>query len=75
MIISSLVFIITDVINNVCLVAYLATGNIIVYSLPNLRPLVDIDFLPLIDVRYVSFWYFFKMNIYAFFAQMFYGLW
>ncbi|XP_017493106.1 PREDICTED: syntaxin-binding protein 5-like, partial [Rhagoletis zephyria] len=35
----------------VCLAVYVATGNIIVYSLPSLRQLVDVDFLPLTDVR------------------------
>ncbi|XP_074605595.1 syntaxin-binding protein tomosyn [Brevipalpus obovatus] len=36
--------------NSVCLVTYLATGNIVVYGLPSLRQLVDIDF-PAVDVR------------------------
>lgn len=35
----------------ICLAVYVATGNIIVYSLPSLRQLVDVDFLPLTDVR------------------------
>lgn len=34
-----------------CLAIYLGTGNIIVYSLPSLRILIDNDFLPLTDVR------------------------
>src|SRR5437867_1695287 len=38
--------------DSVCLANYLGTGNIAVYSLPSLKPLIDIDFLPLVDVRY-----------------------
>jgi len=34
-----------------CLAIYLGTGNIQVYSLPSLRLLIDVDFLPLVDVR------------------------
>ncbi|KAH9511947.1 Syntaxin-binding protein 5, variant 4 [Dermatophagoides farinae] len=34
-----------------CLAVYLGTGNIVVYSLPSLRILIDNDFLPLTDVR------------------------
>ncbi|XP_027194885.1 syntaxin-binding protein tomosyn isoform X1 [Dermatophagoides pteronyssinus] len=34
-----------------CLAVYLGTGNIVVYSLPSLRILIDQDFLPLTDVR------------------------
>lgn len=30
-----------------CLVSYLASGNIVVHSLPKLRPLLDADFVPL----------------------------
>lgn len=37
--------------DGVCLITYLATGNIVAYSLPSLKLLVDIDFVPLIDVR------------------------
>ncbi|KAL5276169.1 STXBP5 family protein [Megaselia abdita] len=36
---------------SVCLVAYLSNGHLMAYSLPSLRPLLDIDFLPLIDLR------------------------
>lgn len=36
-----------------CLATYLGTGNIVAYSLPSLKPLIDIDFLPLVDVRCV----------------------
>lgn len=38
---------------SVCLVAYLSNGHLMAYSLPSLRPLLDIDFLPLIDLRFV----------------------
>ncbi|KAJ6215817.1 hypothetical protein RDWZM_010317 [Blomia tropicalis] len=34
-----------------CLACYLGTGNIVVYSLPSLRQLIDVDFVPLTDVR------------------------
>ncbi|CAG2106890.1 unnamed protein product, partial [Medioppia subpectinata] len=37
--------------DNICLAVYLGTGNIVVYSLPSLRLLIDIDFLALTDVR------------------------
>lgn len=37
--------------DGVALVAYLATGNIVIYSLPSLKQLHDIDFLPLLDIR------------------------
>lgn len=37
-----------------CLAVYLGTGNIVVYSLPSLRILIDQDFLPLTDVRYAN---------------------
>lgn len=40
-------------LEGVCLAVYLATGNIVAYSLPSLKPLIDIDFLPLVDVRLV----------------------
>ncbi|XP_015795856.1 syntaxin-binding protein 5-like isoform X2 [Tetranychus urticae] len=36
--------------NSMCLVTYLATGNIVVYSLPSLKQLIDIDF-PSVNVR------------------------
>ncbi|XP_053208518.1 syntaxin-binding protein 5-like [Panonychus citri] len=36
--------------NCMCLVTYLATGNIVVYSLPSLKQLIDIDF-PSVNVR------------------------
>ncbi|RXG51082.1 Syntaxin-binding protein 5 [Armadillidium vulgare] len=35
----------------VCLVCYVATGHISVFSLPSLRQLIYVDFLPLADLR------------------------
>uniref|UniRef100_A0A1B0DHT0 Uncharacterized protein n=1 Tax=Phlebotomus papatasi TaxID=29031 RepID=A0A1B0DHT0_PHLPP len=34
-------------------VCYLSTGHLMAFSLPSLRPLMDVDFLPLADLRYV----------------------
>ncbi|CAL7951264.1 unnamed protein product [Xylocopa violacea] len=42
---------ITSLKDNVCLVCYVSNGHIATYSLPSLRPLIDVDFLPLIDLR------------------------
>ncbi|XP_068970295.1 syntaxin-binding protein 5 isoform X4 [Bombus flavifrons] len=42
---------ITSLKDNVCLVCYISNGHIATYSLPSLRPLIDVDFLPLIDLR------------------------
>ncbi|XP_061936658.1 syntaxin-binding protein 5 isoform X7 [Apis cerana] len=42
---------ITTLKDNVCLVCYVSNGHIATYSLPSLRPLIDVDFLPLIDLR------------------------
>ncbi|KAJ8723575.1 hypothetical protein PYW08_003487 [Mythimna loreyi] len=36
--------------DSVCLVNYLSTGHLVAYSLPSLRPLVDVDFLPLSEL-------------------------
>ncbi|XP_052124428.1 syntaxin-binding protein 5 isoform X5 [Frankliniella occidentalis] len=38
--------------DSVCLVVYVSSGHIIAYSLPSLRPLIDIDFLPLADLSF-----------------------
>ncbi|XP_077541744.1 syntaxin-binding protein tomosyn isoform X5 [Haemaphysalis longicornis] len=38
-------------IDTACLVCYIANGNIVVYSLPSLKPLYETDFLPLVDMR------------------------
>nr|XP_022292231.1 syntaxin-binding protein 5-like isoform X2 [Crassostrea virginica] len=37
--------------DSVCLACYIANGRIMAFSLPSLKPLLDIDFLPLNDVR------------------------
>lgn len=42
---------ITTLKDNVCLVCYISNGHIATYSLPSLRSLIDVDFLPLIDLR------------------------
>lgn len=42
---------ITTLKDNVCLVCYVSNGHIATYSLPSLRLLIDVDFLPLIDLR------------------------
>jgi syntaxin-binding protein 5 len=41
--------------DSACLACYLANGNLIVYSLPALRPLLTLNsYLPLADVRWVK---------------------
>ncbi|XP_043507465.1 syntaxin-binding protein 5 isoform X10 [Frieseomelitta varia] len=42
----------TTIKDNVCLVCYVSNGHIATYSLPSLRPLIDVDFLPLIDLSF-----------------------
>ncbi|XP_023722392.2 syntaxin-binding protein 5 isoform X2 [Cryptotermes secundus] len=37
--------------DSVCLVCYISNGHITAYTLPSLRPLIDVDFLPLADLR------------------------
>ncbi|XP_011639555.1 syntaxin-binding protein 5 isoform X6 [Pogonomyrmex barbatus] len=43
---------ITSLKDNVCLVCYVSNGHITTYSLPSLRPLIDVDFLPLTDLSF-----------------------
>ncbi|XP_076639824.1 syntaxin-binding protein tomosyn isoform X7 [Colletes latitarsis] len=43
---------ITSIKDNVCLVCYVSNGHVAAYSLPSLRPLIDVDFLPLIDLSF-----------------------
>ncbi|XP_037918908.1 syntaxin-binding protein 5 isoform X6 [Hermetia illucens] len=38
--------------DSVCMMAYVSNGHLIAYSLPSLRPLLDVDFLPLIDLSF-----------------------
>ncbi|XP_076258836.1 syntaxin-binding protein tomosyn isoform X3 [Rhynchophorus ferrugineus] len=37
--------------DSVCLACYISNGHLMAYSLPSLRPLLDIDFLPLSELR------------------------
>lgn len=37
--------------DSVCLVSYISNGHLAAYSLPSLRPLIDVEFLPLSDLR------------------------
>ncbi|XP_072755158.1 syntaxin-binding protein 5 isoform X7 [Anoplolepis gracilipes] len=43
---------VTPLKDNVSLVCYVSNGHITTYSLPSLRPLIDVDFLPLIDLSF-----------------------
>ncbi|XP_023722395.2 syntaxin-binding protein 5 isoform X4 [Cryptotermes secundus] len=38
--------------DSVCLVCYISNGHITAYTLPSLRPLIDVDFLPLADLSF-----------------------
>ncbi|XP_046669375.1 syntaxin-binding protein 5 isoform X2 [Homalodisca vitripennis] len=38
--------------DSVCLVCYISSGHVTAYSLPSLRPLIDVDFLPLPDLSF-----------------------
>ncbi|XP_060525863.1 LOW QUALITY PROTEIN: syntaxin-binding protein 5 [Cylas formicarius] len=38
--------------DSVCLVCYVSNGHLMAYSLPSLRPLLDIDFLPLSELSF-----------------------
>ncbi|XP_074033344.1 syntaxin-binding protein tomosyn isoform X3 [Leptinotarsa decemlineata] len=38
--------------DSVCLVTYVSNGHLMAYSLPSLRPLLDIDFLPLSELSF-----------------------
>lgn len=39
-------------IDSVCLLGYVSNGHLLAFSLPSLRILLDVDFLPLADLRY-----------------------
>ena len=41
--------------DSVCLACYVANGHIMVYSLPSLKLLLDVEFLALTDLRYHTF--------------------
>uniref|UniRef100_A0A1B6CQ53 V-SNARE coiled-coil homology domain-containing protein n=1 Tax=Clastoptera arizonana TaxID=38151 RepID=A0A1B6CQ53_9HEMI len=38
--------------DSVCLVCYISNGHVTAYSLPSLRPLIDVEFLPLADLSF-----------------------
>ncbi|XP_045467451.1 syntaxin-binding protein 5 isoform X3 [Harmonia axyridis] len=38
--------------DSVCLICYISNGHLATYSLPSLRPLMDIDFLPLSELSF-----------------------
>nr|XP_015840147.1 PREDICTED: syntaxin-binding protein 5 isoform X7 [Tribolium castaneum] len=38
--------------DSVCLLGYISNGHLVAYSLPSLRPLIDIDFLPLSELSF-----------------------
>ena len=40
-------------VDSVCLACYVANGHLITFSLPSLRPLLDVDYLPQADLRSV----------------------
>uniref|UniRef100_A0A673HGF2 Syntaxin-binding protein 5-like n=1 Tax=Sinocyclocheilus rhinocerous TaxID=307959 RepID=A0A673HGF2_9TELE len=42
---------VVSVCNSVCLACFCANGNIMTLSLPSLRPLLDVSYLPLTDMR------------------------
>ncbi|XP_014209058.1 syntaxin-binding protein 5-like isoform X4 [Copidosoma floridanum] len=42
---------ITSMKDSVCLVCYVSNGHIYTYSLPSLKPLIDVDFLPVSELR------------------------
>lgn len=45
-------FTVFPVADMVCLATYVANGHIQAFSLPSLKPLLDVDFLPSTEVRY-----------------------
>ncbi|XP_051157410.1 syntaxin-binding protein 5 [Leptopilina boulardi] len=45
---------ITSLKDSVCLVCYVSNGHVTSYSLPSLRLLIDVDFLPLTNLRIVK---------------------
>ncbi|XP_017782467.1 PREDICTED: syntaxin-binding protein 5 isoform X2 [Nicrophorus vespilloides] len=42
----------TSMKDSICLACYVSNGHLQVYSLPSLRPLIDIDFLPLSELSF-----------------------
>ncbi|XP_058805122.1 syntaxin-binding protein 5 isoform X7 [Phymastichus coffea] len=43
---------ITSMKDSVCLVCYVSNGHISTFSLPSLRPLIDVDFVPVADLSF-----------------------
>ncbi|XP_014209056.1 syntaxin-binding protein 5-like isoform X2 [Copidosoma floridanum] len=43
---------ITSMKDSVCLVCYVSNGHIYTYSLPSLKPLIDVDFLPVSELSF-----------------------
>lgn len=41
----------SQITDSVCLVCYVSNGHLMAFSLPSLRLLLDVDFLPLADLR------------------------
>ena len=39
------------VTDTVCLTCYLLNGHIVIFTVPSLKPLIDVDFIPLPNVR------------------------
>ena len=37
--------------DSVCMACYMANGHIMTFSLPSLKPLMDVDYLPLTNIR------------------------
>ena len=43
----------TNFLDEACLVCYLSNGHIIAYSLPSLNILIDVEFLPVSELKFV----------------------
>ncbi|XP_013125675.1 syntaxin-binding protein 5-like isoform X12 [Oreochromis niloticus] len=49
---------VVSVCNSVCLACFCANGHVMTLSLPSLRPLMDVNYLPLTDMRIARTFYF-----------------
>uniref|UniRef100_A0A8C7XIP7 Syntaxin binding protein 5L n=1 Tax=Oryzias sinensis TaxID=183150 RepID=A0A8C7XIP7_9TELE len=49
---------VVSVCNSVCLACFCANGHVMMLSLPSLRPLMDVNYLPLTDMRIARTFYF-----------------
>ena len=45
-----------QITDSVCLLCYISNGHLMAFSLPSLRLLLDVDFLPLADLRWDINW-------------------